>query len=204
MSPWLTLGAALAALVWGVLPRLDGLAFSAHMLGHMLIVCGVAPSLAVAARGTRLDVGGRPLASPIVAAMVEAVVVWGWHVPALHHAARHHLWAYGLEQLSFLSAGYYLWSACFGGPERMQRAPSALAGLLLTSSHMTLLGALITLAPRALYARHAEGWWSQLHDQHLGGAVMLVVGTTTYLVAAVHLARELLADEPPQPKRGLP
>ena len=59
--------------------------------------------------------------------------------------------------------------------------------------HMTLLGALLALAPRALYqhATHFPGL-TQLEDQHLGGAVMLIVGGASYLAGGLWLTAGLI------------
>jgi putative membrane protein len=60
--------------------------------------------------------------------------------------------------------------------------------------HMTLLGALLALPPRALYvhAGHPAGALPPLDDQHLGGAVMLVVGGVSYLAGGLALVAALL------------
>ena len=58
---------------------------------------------------------------------------------------------------------------------------------------MTLLGALLALPPRALYAHHAEaGALAPLEDQHLGGAIMLVAGGVAYLAGGLALTVEIL------------
>jgi hypothetical protein len=59
--------------------------------------------------------------------------------------------------------------------------------------HMTLLGALLALSPRPLY-RHvaAFGGLSPLQDQHLGGAIMLLVGGASYLLGGLWLTARLL------------
>ena len=61
--------------------------------------------------------------------------------------------------------------------------------MLLTSMHMTLLGALLALPPRPLYAHHMlHGKLSPLEDQHLGGAIMLVIGGCVYLAGGLLVA----------------
>jgi putative membrane protein len=54
---------------------------------------------------------------------------------------------------------------------------------------MTLLGALLTLAPRPLYGHVAS---HALDDQRLGGLMMLMGGGTVYLLGALFLASRLL------------
>jgi putative membrane protein len=55
--------------------------------------------------------------------------------------------------------------------------------------HMTLLGALLALAPRPLYHAHAS---AALADQQLGGALMLTVGGVVYLGGGLVLATTLI------------
>jgi putative membrane protein len=64
--------------------------------------------------------------------------------------------------------------------------------------HMTLLGALLALSPRPLYEHaHAAGMvagLTPLDDQHLGGAVMLLVGGVSYLIGGLVLIARLLRE----------
>jgi putative membrane protein len=59
--------------------------------------------------------------------------------------------------------------------------------------HMTLLGALLALAPRPLYI-HAETFsgLTSLEDQQLGGAIMLIVGGISYLTGGLWLTVALM------------
>src|SRR5688572_28535864 len=114
----LVAGIAVLAVAWlGPLPRLAAHSFAAHMTMHIAVVAVAAPLLALAMAGTRTDpVGVMPaLAAPIPASMAELVVVWVWHVPALHHAARTATAAFVIEQGSFIVAGMLLWIAAIGG-----------------------------------------------------------------------------------------
>lgn len=198
--PWTgAVGAGVLAALWlGPLPALAREAFTAHMAIHMGVVAVAAPLLAVSVAGGRADPARRwPAAfAPVPAALVELVVVWGWHAPALHHAARRSGTAFAVEQASFLAVGLLVWLAAVGGDpaRRDRRAGAGALGLLLASMHMTLLGALLTLAPRTLYARSGPTplGLSALEDQHLGGAVMLIVGGAVYLAGGVVLVRRML------------
>ncbi len=193
---FLAAGLAILATVWGLLPTLALPPFSAHMIMHMAVVALAAPLLALALAGHRWDPVARAPRrfSPIVASMVELVLVWAWHAPALHHAARHHAWAQVAEQGSFLAAGLFLWLAALGGGRalRRERAAGGITGLLLTSMHMTLLGALLVLGDRTLYGHHGAGYGlAPIHDQQLGGAIMLLAGGLAYLGGALALAADL-------------
>lgn len=206
----LSLGLLTLAAAWlGVLPALVPGAFSAHMALHMAVVAIAAPLLALGLAQSRFDpVPHAPaLFSAVPASIVELVVVWGWHTPALHHAARHSSLAFALEQGSFVLSALWLWISAFGGAphERDERRGAGMLGLLLTSMHMTLLGALLALPPRVLYGHShpevgfvahanaaAAAHLDPLDDQHLGGAIMIVLGGASYLVGGLWLAAGLL------------
>lgn len=194
-----TVALIVLAFAWlGPLPELASESFAAHMTLHMAVVAVAAPLVALAISGTLIDpVRTMPgLFAPIPAAVVELVVVWAWHMPVLHHAARHQTSAFILEQSSFMTAGLLLWiAACGGGAEQRRfRGGAGVVALLFTSMHMTLLGALFAVANRPLF-RHpsgAEAALSALADQHLGGAIMLLVGGASYLLGGLWLTRHVL------------
>ena len=198
-------GIALLAFVWGwPLPHFAGHSFTSHMIMHMSVVALAAPLLAMGLVGSRLDPTARfpMLFAALPASLLEFVVVWGWHAPGPHEFARTNISGLVLEQGSFLAAGLILWISCIGVSGRSVRNASGVLGLLFTSMHMTLLGALLALAPRPLYGHamnhaHAFGL-SALEDQTLGGIVMLAVGGAVYLLGGLILMAWLL-KEPPAP-----
>ena len=192
----LLLGAGIVTLAAAWLGPLPGLAphdFSAHMTMHMAVVAVAAPLIAFGVAGHRLDPTHRypALFSPIPASLVELAVVWAWHAPALHHLARGSHAGLVSEQGMFLASGLLVWLASFGSEMRRSgmRAGAGVIALLLTSMHMTLLGALLALAPRALYGHDGP---SALDEQHLGGAIMLAVGGVSYLAGGLWLSMRLL------------
>jgi putative membrane protein len=199
-SAWLLLGLAVLAVAWlGPLPNLAFHSFAAHMTMHIAVVAIAAPLLAVAMAGTVADpVRTMPrVVAPIPASMVELVVVWGWHVPALHQAARHGTGMFVLEQATFVIAGVLLWSAALCG-DREQcrlRAGSGIVALLFTSMHMTLLGALFALANRPLFQHAPSPDVSAVADQQLGGVIMLIVGGASYLFGGLWLTALALHAE---------
>ncbi|HEX5659264.1 MAG TPA: cytochrome c oxidase assembly protein [Polyangiales bacterium] len=197
MNAPFALGLATLACVWVALPALAGPSFSAHMTMHMGVVAVAAPLLALGLARSAYDPVRRAPRwfAPIPASVVELVVVWLWHAPALHHAARELATMRALEQASFLLSGLWLWLSVLAGDEhtRDARRGSGILALLLTSMHMTLLGALLALPPRALYAHHAHA----LSDQHWGGAIMLVVGGIVYLLGGLALTAGLLRRAEP-------
>ena len=196
-----------------------GLGMTGHMAAHMLAVAVAAPLLSLAPPsqggvrgGWRPDDTGRlrpagpyhqafthpqPLpsregswiASPLLWAMIEFFVVWAWHLPALRDLADMSPSVALAEQALFLGVGVLLWRAALAQPA------AGIAALLLTSMHMTLLGALIALAPRPLYAMmamHPAPGLDALADQQLGGVVMLLVGGASYCMGGLWMLGTLL------------
>jgi putative membrane protein len=183
----------LAAAWLGPLPGLAPQYFSAHMTMHMAVVAVAAPLIALGVAGGRLDLTRRfpAVFSPVPASIAELAIVWAWHAPALHHVARSTVSGLVAEQGMFFGSGLLVWLSAFGAEARRSgpRAGAGVIALLLTSMHMTLLGALLALAPRALYGHaHADA----LDQQHLGGAIMLAVGGVSYLAGGLWLSMRLL------------
>ncbi len=186
MSPRaLGAGGVALALAWAALARDGGRSFAVHMAAHMAVVAVAAPLLALGLSGGRFDVTRRAPTwfGPVAASLAEFAAVWSWHAPALHRAARHTAVGVVAEQACFLAAGLLVWLSALAPARRAE----GVVALLLTSMHMTLLGALLALSPRALYC-------GGLDDQHLGGAVMIVAGGASYLAGGVALTGRLLQD----------
>lgn len=201
----LTGGLAALALVWGgPLLGLAEASFTRHMIVHMGVVAVAAPLLGIGLAGSRLDPSPfvPVLFSPVVASLVDLVVVWLWHVPAMRALVAVSTPAAIAEQASFLAAGLVLWLACLSGPAAAgpRREAAGAFGLLLTSVHMTLLGALLALAPRALYGTGAVTCFgvslSPAEDQQIGGVVMLLVGAAVYTAGGLALLGRVLSPSP--------
>mgnify|MGYP003658101024 CR=1 FL=1 len=204
--------AALVLLVlgWaGPLPDLTTGSFAAHMILHVGLVAVVAPLIAISVAGSAFDPTLRApwLFAPMTALVIEFFVVWGWHAPTPHLAARVSSAGFFAEQVSFLCAGLLVWLSAFGGVAQDRgRAASGVAALLLTSMHMTLLGALFLLSPRVLCTPpsdlHDLLRITALQDQQVGGMLMLAVGGLSYLVGGLALARRLLVSPTSATERG--
>jgi putative membrane protein len=195
----LAAGLGLLVLIWGG-PLLSGdrASFAAHMLAHMGVIALAAPLLALGIAGTRWDFSGHAALAPVPLTLLELAAVWGWHAPALRQLAAGSAAVTVAEQASFLAAGLLLWVCCIG------RAGSPGAGafaLLLTSMHMTLLGALLALAPRPLFGEGAVTCLGLRldpgQDQQLGGVLMLTIGGAVYLAGGLTLVARLLAGARP-------
>jgi putative membrane protein len=133
--------------------------------------------------------------APVPLSLIELVIVWAWHVPAIHHSAREQAAVFIVEQGCFLAAGALLWVAALGGDheQRRLRAGTGIAALVFTSMHMTLLGALFALAGRPLFHHAlASNSAAAIADQQLGGVIMLLVGGAAYLVGGLWLTAVVL------------
>lgn len=175
---------ATAALISPLCPLSVAL-FSARVGQHMALAALAAPLVAFGrplhlaaalwrSRGARPSgsVEGRP--APLAAAAAFAVALWFWHAPAPYAATFHSDLVYWAMHASLFGAALWLWSALIAdGGRRLAASTGAIA---LTSLQMGVLGALITFAPRPLFAPHLLTTWafglSPLDDQQLGGAIM--------------------------------
>ncbi|MBB3318270.1 cytochrome c oxidase assembly factor CtaG [Rhizobium sp. BK181] len=167
-APCLVLARPIGSLMWGMPRRLR------HLVGKVLV--------------TRfLQTGWRLLTVPFVATVLHGLAIWSWHVPALFDPAVTSPLVHRLQHLSFFLTGVFFWWAviwrCDGG--------AAAWHLFVTMMHTTMLGALITFAPRVLYVvqtRSAPHWgMTPLEDQQLAGAIMWVPGGLIYGGAALWL-----------------
>lgn len=184
----LSAGLACLALLWAlVAPARES--FTGHMTLHMGIMVGAAPLLALGLPGLVRALGriGPSAALAPVAAVVEFVVVWGWHAPALCTAAQRVGGVFVLEQASWVAVGWLLWASVL----RDWRGAgiglwAGVLALLLTAMHMTFLGTLLTLAAVPSYG-------TALFDQQVGGVIMLAAGGIVYTAAGLALAARGLA-----------
>lgn len=204
------------ALIWPLDPWAER-AFWAHMSQHMVLLV-LAPPLLLAGRPVSAWLRAMPsawrpgcvalrdtiappglrhrLAQPGPASWLHGGALWFWHVPWLFDLALRNDFVHWLEHLSLLGGGLLLWWVMLHTP---RHAPGpALLGLLVTLMHSGLLGALLTLAPRPLYATYAAGGTpgGALADQQLAGLIMWVPMGTVYLLAALVLAGRALQGPP--------
>ncbi|WP_137179733.1 cytochrome c oxidase assembly protein [Roseomonas sp. AR75] len=178
---WLVLALALVSPLCNLAVAL----FGARVLQHLLIVLVAAPLL-----GRALARTGLVAPAPLPAAALFAALFWLWHLPRPYAASFHPDGiAWWWMHATLAVSATWLWAAILGARSARPIA-SALAGLV-TGLQMGALGALLTFAPRALYAPHVPAvtlsWGlTPLEDQQLGGLVMWVPGGL--LFAAVMVA----------------
>ena len=170
--------------------------FSARVAQHMLLLLVAAPLIARALPGTP----HRHSAGLWAATALCAAALWFWHMPRPYDATFASVPTYWAMHLSLFGSGIWLWRELLDHPP--QRVFEALAAGTITSLQMGLLGAILTLAGRPLFARHyftTEAWGlSPLQDQQLGGLLMWVPGCLFFLWAATRSLRRLWAvlEEP--------
>ena len=169
--------------------------FSARVAQHMmlillaapLVVAGRSASALAAAFGVAAPCARWTRATPLGAAVVFALLLWFWHAPAPYAMTFTSTFVYWSMHLSVFGAALCLWHGLLEGQGASVIAK--LASGLLSSAQMGFLGALITLAPRAVYAPHAlttAAWGlTPLEDQQLGGILMWVPGCLVFLAFAL-------------------
>lgn len=184
-----TAGASAAAVVVAGIPVIalhDLGPVSAHMAVHILLMNVIAPLVAAGVAHMRAP---RRLLWP--ATIAQAVLLWGWHAPPVHHAAEHSTILQIAMHGSLFLAALMFWSSLFRliGKAQWQAFPA----LLVTGKLVCLLGALMIFAPRFLYGGdgHATG---SLADQQLAGLLMVTACPLSYLVAGVVLVARMLTD----------
>jgi putative membrane protein len=206
------LASAAAVLVAGsaVLLIYDLGQFSAHMMLHIASM-NVAAPLLVSWAINRWPVRGIRASWLWGAALVQIVLLWTWHSPAMHKITAHSP-ALGivLHGALFLAAvSFWFALLTISAAARWQGIPA----LLLTGKLACLLAALLIFAPRTLYESaahlvHAAGHLPALDDQHLAGLLMITACPLSYLVAAVVITVRLIggsrATAAPSANRSLP
>jgi cytochrome c oxidase assembly factor CtaG len=121
------------------------------------------------------------------ATLLHGVAIWAWHAPLLFDAAVVNVAMHRLQHLSFfLTAILFWWSVL-----RSSESGAAAWHLFITMLHTGILGALMALAPRVLYAAQTstalEWGLTPLEDQQLAGLIMWVPAGTIYAGAALAL-----------------
>lgn len=158
--------------------------FSARVGHHLLMIVVAAPLLALANpwRGR-----SRVLSDRLgVLLVLNAVAVWFWHAPMPYEAALRSDLLYWTMQGTLLGTSLLFWAALLDPHTGGLRAGATALGAMM---QMGLLGALLTFAPRPLYAVHAltgePFGLSALTDQQLAGLLMWAPGALPYLLVAI-------------------
>jgi putative membrane protein len=178
--------AAISVLAFAFLSPLCALSsalFSARVVHHVLLVAVAAPLFALS-RPARTTTGvGLPF-------LQATAALWLWHAPVAYDAAQGHMAVFWTMQATLFGSAYLFWRAVFSQP-----GGSGAGWVFLAYLAMGLLGAILTLAPNAVYATHATApllWGlSPLSDQQLGGLVMWMPAGLPFAVWGGMLARRV-------------
>ncbi|MBS3651845.1 cytochrome c oxidase assembly protein [Pseudaminobacter sp. 19-2017] len=175
--------AVLALAFVSPLCALSAALFSARVVHHILLVAVAAPLLALAWPG-------RSPRSPAAPFLVSTGVLWAWHWPPAYDLALSNVVAYWAMQATLLGSAFAFWQAVL---HRGQAAGTSLLWVLGGYMQMALLGALLTFAPKVLYAIHAVApvdWgFTPLGDQQLGGLIMWVPAGLPFVAWGALVAR---------------
>lgn len=217
-------GAACFASGWllalcSLAPPLDRFAaeyFWVHMVQHELLMLLCAPLVVLGRPGivwlwslpaSLRQATGRLLRLPLIvsawqfasrpagAALLHAIVVWGWHLPLAFELALKDGSVHALQHLSFVLSAALFWHAVLMPTSRKADALSGLLWVFLTCVHTSLLGALLLFSVRPWYPSYIDAA-AALDDQRLGGIIMWVPGGLAYLVAVGFMMRRLLDTTP--------
>jgi len=142
---------------------------------------------------------GRAISHPVLCWIVSALTLIGWHVPALFTLAMHSEVWQGVEQASFLAAGFLFWLPVIQPWPSATMAPqwSILLYLFLATLPCDFLAGFLVFCDRVVYPvyfgmpRHFG--FSVLGDQQCAAALMWAAVTLVYLVPAAILSTHLLS-----------
>lgn len=205
-------GGMLALLVALISP-VEGLGedylFSMHMLQHMLLG-DIAPLLLLLSlsrvimrpatrRLIRVERALGPFAFPLTGLLSWLVLMYLWHLPALYDAALEHPLVHLLEHASFFAAGVAVWWPLVQ-PVPMRRPLEGLntvAYIGAAKFGLAVLGLYLTWSHTVLYDyyEHVPRIWglSAIQDQNMGGAIMMVEQSFTFVIALVVVFVRMLA-----------
>ena len=212
---WLALVLALLSPI----AALSEVLFSVHMTQHELLMVVAAPLLVLArplavfvwalppvwrfrvGRWTRRPLvakGWSALTGPLTVWILHGAALWVWHLPTLYQAAVEHDGIHALMHVCFLfSAALFWWALVHGRYGRLGYGIAVLY-VFTTGIHSTVLGALLTLAPRPWYAIYRDRaplmHVDPLTDQQLAGLLMWVPFGTIFVVIGLALFAAWLGE----------
>jgi putative membrane protein len=214
---WLILAGALVSPLHEYAEHL----FLAHMVEHELLMAIAAPLLALSrplgtflhavprawrlglinwARTRPIQVTWSWLTNPIVATILHGLAIWVWHAPTLLDATLESEALHRLQHTSFLVTALFFWWAIFRLPTKQYGLGAV--HVFTTMLHTSILGALMTLAPRICYFRQTRDaplfGWTPLEDQQLAGLFMWVPGGAIYLIVGLWLILRWLGSAGPE------
>jgi len=210
-SGWLSLFLALDSPLHAISEQL----FWVHMTQHEILMLIAAPLLIISRPATaflfalpeewrlRIPKAGRArvvagawllISAPVAAWMLHAIALWAWHAPRLFDAALQSDWVHAAQHISFFGTALLFWWALFHRHAGRLGYGGAILYVFTTAVHTSVLGALLTFAPKIWYAPYTQttaAWGlTEIQDQQIGGLIMWVpAGTLLTIVALVLVAK---------------
>ena len=183
---WLIAAAALIS----PLCALSVALFSARIGQHMILILIAAPLIALGLPQRELH---RGVWRSWTAAIAFFGLLWFWHMPLPYDATFASTPVYWSMHVTLFGSAILLWREILH--HSSEQAFGALAVGVLSSMQMGLLGAILTLADRPLFAPHlltTQAWgFTPLEDQQLGGALMWVPGIALFLWTSLRSLQRL-------------
>jgi putative membrane protein len=183
---------ATAVAVLSPLDRAAADSFAMHMVQHELLMLAAPPllilgrpftALAATLPAPALRLVAWPLRLPPLAALIlHALALWIWHVPLLFDTALTSDGVHAVQHATFFFTALLFWWAVL----RRVRTGVAILYVLTLLIHSGSLAALLTFAPRMLYAG------TLLADQQLGGLIMWVPAGYALLLAGLIASNRLI------------
>ena len=131
------------------------------------------------------------ISAPIAAWFLHAAALWLWHAPALFTATLRSDAVHAAQHISFLGSALLFWWALLNHHVGRLSYGGAVLYVFTTAIHTSVLGALLTFAPRVWYSPYlatAPAWhFTALEDQQLGGLIMWVPAGTLLAIVGLLL-----------------
>ncbi len=191
--------------------------FWVHMTQHEILMLVSAPllvlsrpavpflwALSTGARDSVSDISrSRPfkavwlaISAPVATWLLSAAALWVWHAPSLFSATLTSDAVHAAQHITFLGTALLFWWALLDQHGGRLSYGGAVVYVFTTIIHTSVLGALLTFAPRVWYTPYlatAPAWHlTPIEDQQIGGLIMWVpAGTLLTIIAIVLLVKWL-------------
>ena len=128
--------------------------------------------------------------SPVSAWLISALGLWVWHLPWLFDQTLQSDWIHAAQHTTFLLTALLFWWP-LNNPTPRFGYGAAIVYVFTTALHTSVLGALLTFAPRPWYSPYiatAPLWHlTALEDQQLGGLIMWIPAGTLLIAVGLWL-----------------
>jgi putative membrane protein len=128
------------------------------------------------------------LSAPLVAWLAQAAGLLAWHLPPFYDAALESEALHAAEHATFFFTALLFWWTLIHGRRGRMGYGAAMGYVFATGMYSGALGALMTVAPRVLYASYDHPsifGMSGLEDQQLAGLIMWVPAGAVLVLAGI-------------------